>query len=78
MSKEVDEKPAPAAESPAEDSNEPSIARRLDKIRSATIQAAEKRGRLPQPLFWSLFHSEIAQLKKEKELRRLLQEVLNS
>ncbi len=48
------------------------IARRLERLRQMTISAAEKREHLPQPLFWSLFRSELEVLKREKDFQRLV------
>lgn len=67
----------------ADDDDEPvsphgpsDIAREIQQLKDATINAASKRGRLPQPLFWSLFHSRIAELKREKAARRVFDELL--
>lgn len=56
---------------------EPSkVAQEIERLRSATVRAASDRERLPQPLFWSLFQNELKELKKKKEIRRALQEIL--
>ena len=52
------------------------VAEELRRLQAATIAAMEKRERLPQPLFWSLFHSELDKVRKAKKQERLLQEVL--
>ena len=52
------------------------IARRLARLKAATESAAAKRERLPQPLFWSLFRSQIEELRKDKERARMLREAL--
>lgn len=45
-------------------------------LRERVLRVARDRERLPQPLFWSLFNSRIQEIKKEKELKRLLSDVL--
>lgn len=56
---------------------EPSkVAQEIERLRSATVRAASTREKLPQPLFWSLFQNELKELKKKKEIRRALQEIL--
>lgn len=55
----------------------PTLAEKLKRIQRVTVDAFDRRGRVPQPLFWSLFHSEIKQLRKEKELKRVLDEILD-
>jgi hypothetical protein len=56
---------------------EPSrVAQKIERLRRASLQAAQERERLPQPLFWSLFQHKIEEMKREKELRRLLDELL--
>lgn len=56
---------------------EPStFAREVERLKAASLKAARERERLPQPLFWSLFHSKLKDLKREKELKRLLDDLL--
>ena len=52
------------------------IAEAVERLKSATVSAADKRSRLPQPLFWSLFASEIANIKKKKSLKRTVDALL--
>lgn len=56
------------------------LSRRIQEVKDATLNAAERRQgadkRLPQPLFWSLFHAELAEIKQQKAIRRLLDSVL--
>lgn len=52
------------------------IALELEQVRQATLQAAAKRNVLPQPLFWSLFHSRIKELKKEKSSERAIKQAI--
>lgn len=46
------------------------LALQLDRLKLATLSAIRRRERLPQPLFWSLFHAEVGQIKKRREKRR--------
>ena len=48
------------------------IARRLARLRKVTLDAAQKREHIPQPLFWSLFHAELDELRRQKELLRVV------
>lgn len=50
------------------------IAREIEHLQSTVLRFAKDRERLPQPLFWSLFNSRIKDIKREKELARLLRE----
>ena len=52
-----------------------SIASGLARLKSSALKAAGDRERLPQPLFWSLFHAQLESLKREKELRRLVNSI---
>ena len=52
------------------------VALKLKKLKSASFKAAQARERLPQPLFWSLFLTEVSELKKKKEEKRLLDRIL--
>ena len=54
-----------------------SVAERIERVRSATLKAAEKREHLPQQLFWSLFHAELEEIRKEKKLKRALNDIFN-
>jgi len=51
-------------------------AKEIADLRDRILRLARDRERLPQPLFWSLFNSRIQEIKKEKELKRLLSDVL--
>lgn len=73
---EGSEEPDLQQEAP-QDSPQSEISRRLERLKVATVDAARSRERLPQPLFWSLFRSEIEELRQQKELRRLLQSVFD-
>ena len=52
------------------------VAREVDDLQRTILRLARDRERLPQPLFWSLFNSRLRDIKKQKELRRLLKETL--
>ncbi len=51
------------------------LSEELDRLKRASIEALSTRERMPQPLFWSLFHSELAGLKKRKHLERFIEQV---
>jgi len=53
------------------------IARELERIKADTIAAADKRSHLPQPLFWSLFHSRLAEIRSAKKTVRELEELFS-
>ena len=56
---------------------EPSpLAVEIKDLSEAVGRAAAKRSRLPQPLFWSLFHSRIEELKRKKNKQRILDTIL--
>lgn len=52
------------------------VARRVRKLQSSVLEAAAKRKRLPQPLFWSLFHNELEEIRRSKERKRLLSKLV--
>lgn len=57
-------------------SGEPTaIARSVERLKKATFGAVAKREKLPQPLFWSLFCVEVAELRKRKERQRVLRQL---
>lgn len=51
-------------------------ANEIAALHEKLMRLARERERLPQPLFWSLFNSRIQEIKKNKELQRMLSEVL--
>jgi hypothetical protein len=51
-------------------------AKEIADLQDRILKLAHNRERLPQPLFWSLFNSRIHEIKKNKELERLLNDVL--
>lgn len=52
------------------------IAKEIETLQETILRLARDRERLPQPLFWSLFNSRITDIKRNKELSRLLKDVL--
>ena len=61
---EVVEAPQPSA-----------IAKAIETLKRASVDAAASRERLPQPLFWSLFNSRLKEIKREKLVDRTLRDV---
>lgn len=51
------------------------VAAQLRKLKSTLFRIAEHRERIPQPLFWSLFHSQLHEIKEEKARVRLLRSI---
>lgn len=49
----------------------------LNRVKEAAVNAASKREFIPQPLFWSLFFSELAKVKVEREQIRAIEEALS-
>jgi hypothetical protein len=60
----------------ADGSEKSQIAREIEDLQSTVMRFARERERLPQPLFWSLFNARLRDIKKNKELERLLRETL--
>ena len=64
-----------------DNANQPSersgVAEDIEDLRSTILRVAKERERLPQPLFWSLFNSRLKEIKRHKELSRLLNTVLD-
>ena len=52
------------------------VAQTLAKLKEAGMKAAREREHLPQPLFWSLFHSQIAEVRRKKDMKRALDKLL--
>lgn len=47
------------------------IAERLDRLKRATLDVVNRRERLPQPLFWSLFHTEVDEIREKRRKERI-------
>jgi TATA-binding protein-associated factor Taf7 len=54
------------------------VADEIDDLKTTILRLAKDRERLPQPLFWSLFNSRLKDIKRSKEIARMLDEVLGS
>ena len=68
----------PKQEESQEEAIEPSAtAREVKSLRDTVLKFAANRERLPQPVFWSLFNARIADIKKNKERSRVLEDLLN-
>lgn len=48
------------------------VAQDLADLKSTITRLVEDRERLPQPMFWSLFNARINDIKKQKELERVI------
>ena len=46
------------------------ISEQVRRLQAATLRAIQRRERLPQRLFWSLFHSEIEEVRQKRQRRR--------
>jgi len=52
------------------------VALDIEDLQATVKRLASEREVLPQPLFWSLFHTRLASIKKQKEISRVVSEVL--
>lgn len=59
-------------ESDGTNSEKSALASEISRLKAVTFEAVAKRERVPQPMFWSLFHSKIKDLQAKKRARRLL------
>jgi TATA-binding protein-associated factor Taf7 len=48
------------------------LAEDLANLKNTITRLVENRERLPQPMFWSLFNARINDIKKQKELERVV------
>jgi hypothetical protein len=62
----IDDETPSAAPGPTE------LAAKLSRLRDVALKAAEARTRLPVPLFWSLFHSQVRDVRKVRDRERKL------
>lgn len=53
------------------------IAKELSKLKENITRVIKERERLPQPLFWSLFNTQLSSLRHKKRQIRLIDEVFN-
>lgn len=51
------------------------VAYHLQHLKAAVWKTIKKREKLPQPLFWSLFHVEVRELKQRRQKERLLKKI---
>jgi hypothetical protein len=54
------------------------IAQQIQRLKEKTIQATRERERLPQPLFWSLFRTQLESIREEKRVTRAVDLVLGA
>ena len=59
-------------EGPGEDVRPTALAEEIRGLKASIDRALGKRERLPQPMFWSLFHSRIKDIRRKRELTRVL------
>lgn len=52
------------------------VANEIAELKKKIQEISEERERLPQPLFWSLFHTRLAAIKRHKEVDRVLSALL--
>ena len=53
-----------------------SVASEIDRLKRATCDITSRRERVPQPMFWSLFHDQLNALKERKRLERVIEAAL--
>lgn len=53
------------------------FAAEIERLRVVSLETAKKRDFIPQPLFWSLFLSELDKVKREREQIRAIEEALS-
>lgn len=70
IEQECDESEPVAPATPSE------LAQEIKALQESVTRAMEKRERLPQPLFWSLFNSRVKDMRKRRELLRTLNSLL--
>jgi len=51
------------------------VAQDIDKLQATVRRLATEREVLPQPLFWSLFHTRLSSIRKQKEISRVVGKV---
>ncbi len=72
----VAEHESASAEFSCEPSEPSDVCLSVRRLQGSAMKAIASRERLPQPLFWSLFHSEIEQIKRVKERNRAMRKIL--
>lgn len=66
---EEDDTPTPVERS--------AVAKDIESLQKTVLRLAEEREVLPQPLFWSLFHTRLESIRKHKNIERTLRECLD-
>lgn len=51
------------------------VAEEVARLKKVAFAAMEKRGRLPQPMFWSAFGYAVSRLRTKKEKARMLKDI---
>ena len=64
-----------SAQSAEEAPRRSAISAAVERLKSASFKAAAERERVPQPMFWSLFTSELEAIKAKKREARLLSSI---
>ena len=54
------------------------LAQAVNRLKQASFKTARERERVPQPLFWSLFRTEIDSIKEKKQTKRLLSDIFGA
>ena len=54
------------------------IAEAVSRLKDASFDAAKRREKLPQPLFWSLFNIQISEIRRKKEIQRAFSDIFDS
>lgn len=52
------------------------VASNIESLQATVKRLAAEREVLPQSLFWSLFHTRLTAIKKQKEISRVVSEAL--
>lgn len=52
-----------------------SLAAEIKEIAATVDRLSAERERLPQPLFWSLFHARMSKVRREKDIQRTLEKI---
>ncbi len=61
---------------PTEPREKSAVALDIEKLQSTVKRLATEREVLPQPLFWSLFHTRLNAIRKQKEISRVVEDAL--
>ncbi len=61
---------------PLEPREKSAVAQDIERLKSTVTRLAAEREVLPQPLFWSLFHTRLSAIRKQKEISRVVEDAL--